>query len=348
MGKQTSVEKLSEPGFVKNILIVRQHNQLGDMLCSVPLFEALRTRFPEVGITLVASPMNYQILFNDINPFIDNVLVYEKSSLRKISSFYKKLRLKKYQLGVVPSTVAFSRTSHIINYLSGAPVRVGAAFINGKKNKTGYLLNVSGVFNWDEERKHQIERNLDIGRQIGCDLPEDKRNIKLVLNKEELDYGREYIETNFDSEPVIAVHPGAGKIPNQWDVKKFFELIKMFSEKGYKNFLITSGKIDKKITNELQSLLDSENIKYSIPPNNGIRNEAAILNHVSVYITNDTGMMHVAAGVDAKIVSLFGPTNGFEWAPHDKTKVYIQSVSEDINDINVEDVFKKSLEIISK
>lgn len=348
MGKQSALKKLSTPGFVKNILIVRQHNQLGDMLCSVPLFESLRTKFPDASITLVASPMNYQILFTEINPFINEVLVYEKRPVRKISSFFKQLRSKKYQLGVVPSTVAFSRTSHIINYLSGAPVRVGAAVINGKRNKAGYLLNISGNFDWDNEHKHQIERNLDIGRLIGCDLHEDSRNIKLVLNKEELEYGRKYIETNFDKEPVIALHPGAGKIPNQWNVKKFFELIKMFSVRGYKNFLITSGKIDKEITNELKSLLESESIKYSIPDNNGIRNEAAILKHVSVYITNDTGMMHVAAGVDAKIVSLFGPTNGYEWAPHDDTKVYIQSESGNINDIKVEDVFNKAIEIISK
>lgn len=318
------------------------------MLCSVPLFESLRKKFPDASITLVASPMNYQIFFNEINPFIDEVLVYDKTSVKKISSFFKKLRSKQYQLGIVPSTVAFSRTSHIINYLSGAPIRVGAAVINGKSNKAGYLLNISGKFNWDEERKHQVERNLDIGRQIGCDLPEDKRSIKLSLTEEELEYGKKYIEDNFGSKPIIAMHPGAGKIPNRWDVKNFYRLIKMFHKNGYKNFIITSGKIDRENTLELQKLLDNDNIKYMIPPNGGIRHEAAIIKLVSVYITNDTGMMHVAAGVDAKIVSLFGPTNGFEWAPQDETKIYIQSESGNINDIKIEEVFNKAIEIITK
>ena len=53
-----------------NILVVRKHNQIGDMLCSLPLFKALKKKYPESSITLVASPTNYPIPFKKINPFI--------------------------------------------------------------------------------------------------------------------------------------------------------------------------------------------------------------------------------------------------------------------------------------
>jgi len=58
--KPVDTESIS-PDEVKNILIVRQHNQLGDMLCSVPLFAAIRKKFPKAHITLVASPINYEM-----------------------------------------------------------------------------------------------------------------------------------------------------------------------------------------------------------------------------------------------------------------------------------------------
>ena len=145
---------------VKNILIVRQHNQLGDMLCSVPLFEAIRKKYPDSHITLVASPVNYEILFSDINPYIDEVIIYNKSGGKAIYEFIRKLRRKKYDLGFVPSTVSISRTSHIINFLSGAKVRIGVKSIDGKKNKSEYLLSVKKDFQWDEKKLHQIERNL--------------------------------------------------------------------------------------------------------------------------------------------------------------------------------------------
>ena len=106
------------PEEVRNILIVRQHNQLGDMLCSVPLFAAVRKKFPKAHITLVASPINYEILFSDINPYIDKVITYRKAPFKNLIEFYKELRDHNYQIGIVPSTVSISRTSHFINFFS--------------------------------------------------------------------------------------------------------------------------------------------------------------------------------------------------------------------------------------
>lgn len=347
MDRQLILGKLSDPGFVKNILIVRQHNQLGDMLCSVPLYESLRRKFPHAKITLVASPVNYRILYSEINPFIDEILVFDKSTITGILNFLRKLRSDKYQLGIVPSTVAFSRTSHIINFLSGAPIRVGAAKINNKVNKAGYLLNVSSEFNWDVERKHQIERNLDIGRQLGCDLPENERTIKLKLSDEEINFANDFFKQNFKTNRVIGLHPGAGKIQNQWAIENFLALIKKFCAADYNEFMISSGNIDVEVTQKLSELLSEANIGHVILRGQQIRNVAACIKKLALYITNDTGVMHVAAGVDANVVSLFGPTNGFEWAPWGKNKIFIQSKTKSVNDISVEEVFKNCIELLN-
>jgi len=45
---------------IKNILVVRQHNQIGDMLCSLPLYSALKKKYPNSAITLVAAKTNYR------------------------------------------------------------------------------------------------------------------------------------------------------------------------------------------------------------------------------------------------------------------------------------------------
>ena len=346
--KPVDTESIS-PDEVKNILIVRQHNQLGDMLCSVPLFAAIRKRFPKAHITLVASPINYEILFSDINPYIDKVITYRKAPFKNLMDFYRELKNHDYQIGIVPSTVSISRTSHFINFFSGAKIRVGVKSIDNKINSVEYLLNVKSDFGWDSRKLHQTERNLDVGRQIGCDLSEqEKKNVMILLSKEELDFARSFIENNFPdkSKLIISLHPGAGKVPNRWKKENFIELIKKLHEKYNCYFLITSGMIDKEITDDVRDRLFEAGINCTLIENTPIRKVGAVIKLTDLYITNDTGTLHVAGGVDANIISLFGPTHGYEWAPAGENKICIQSHTDNINDITVEEVFKKSCGLI--
>lgn len=331
------------PDEVKNILIVRQHNQLGDMLCSVPLFAAVRKKFPKAHITLVASPINYEILFSDINPYIDKVITYRKAPVKNLIEFYKELKNHDYQIGIVPSTVSISRTSHFINYFSGAKIRVGVKSIDEKLNSVEYLLNVKSAFNWDSKKLHQVERNLDVGRQIGCDLTDAEKNEMMIhLSPDEILFAENFMNENFPckNKLVLTFHPGAGKIANRWDKENFAGLIKRLHDKYDSYILLTSGTIDKEITDSLRDDLSNQNVNGIILENTPIRKVGAVIKMTDLYVTNDTGTMHVAGGVDANVISLFGPTHGYEWAPKGNNKIFIQSSNGEINGISVEQVFK--------
>jgi len=351
-GNSNSEIKTSiNPEYVKNILIVRQHNQLGDMLCSVPLFAAIRKKFPQAHITLVASPINYEILFSDINPFIDKVITYRKAPFKNLMDFYKELKNHDYQIGIVPSTVSISRTSHFINYFSGAKVRVGVKSIDSKYNSLEYLLNVKSDFKWDSKKLHQVERNLDVGRQINCDLTlEEKSEMMIHLSNDEITFAKIFLHENFTDKNklIVSFHPGAGKTDNRWSKQNFTALIKMLYEKYDCYILMTSGAIDKEITDSIKIDLTAHDIDTIILENTPIRKVGAVIKLTDLYITNDTGTMHVAGGVDATVISLFGPTHGYEWAPKGTNKICIQSPTNNINDISVEQVFNLSVELIDK
>ena len=122
----------------------------------------------------------------------------------------------------------------------------------------------------------------------------------------------------------------------------------MLNEKYSCYFLITSGTIDKEITDEVKHQLSSDKINCVIIENTPIRKVGAVIKLTDFYITNDTGTLHVAGGVDANVISLFGPTHGYEWAPAGQNKVFIQSSTDNINDIPVEKVFKTSCSLIEQ
>jgi ADP-heptose:LPS heptosyltransferase len=73
-----------------------------------------------------------------------------------------------------------------------------------------------------------------------------------------------------------------------------------------------------------------------------------VIKLTDLYITNDTGTLHVAGGVDANVISLFGPTHGYEWAPKGYNKIYIQSPTDNINDITIDMVFKEAVLLLDK
>ena len=334
---------------VENILVIRQHNQLGDMLCSLTLYAALKKKFPDSRITLVAAKTYYEIPFHEINPFLDRVITFDKQNSRTILNFFRSLRERKYQIGIVPSTIKVSRTSHIINFLSGAKVRVGVKSIDGNKNNSHKFLNIKSDFNW--ENAHQLDRNLSVVRQIGCNLTqEEMKAIKFSFSDKEIIDAKRFLETPFPdkSKKIIGFHPGAGKKENMWPTSNFIKLIRKIYEE-YKNYvLLTSGKIDKEIINEVENELKKYGVAYQLLDVIPIKQQGAILSLVDLYITNDTGSMHIAGFSDAKMISLFGPTDPNEWAPQGINKHFIKSRTGNINDISVDEVFNLSKKILEE
>jgi heptosyltransferase-2 len=205
-----------------------------------------------------------------------------------------------------------------------------------------YLLNIKKEFDWNKNKVHQIYRITDIVKQIGCELSnKETEDIRININEVDKRVADEFISCNFPdtNKTLIGFHPGAGKSGNRWDVKYFLELIKLLHDRFSCNILLTSGYIDKEVTCKLVNHLQEIGIKPVVAENLEIGKLAAVLKKLNLYITNDTGLMHLAGFSSVNTVSLFGPTKGFEWAPLKKNQFYIQSKTDNINDIDVKEVF---------
>ena len=333
---------------MKYFLIVRQqNNQLGDMLCSVPMYKAIKKKHPDSHITLVTAPTNYNIPVKLINPYIDDILIFKKDSMKGYIEFIKNLRKVKYDFGIIPATLNISRTSNIVNFISGSKKRVGVKRIDDEINPYHFLLNIKKEFDWNKNKVHQIYRVIDIVKQIGCDLDKQEiENIDIDVSDEDKRFADEFVKSSWPhpERNVIGFHPGAGKTTNRWDVNNFAGLIKKLHTRYENNILLTSGYIDKEITNSLIGLLKTYEITPVVADNLEIGKLTALLKKLSLYVTNDTGLMHLAGFSGVNTVSLFGPTKGFEWAPLKKNQFYIQSKTDNINDLSVDDVFNLCIE----
>ena len=340
-GKATILPK----ELIKNILVVRQHDQLGDMLCAVPLLRALRTNFPSAHITLVAGEKNYEIMLN--HPYLNGVLKYDKRSYFKnpftLWNFFRLLRESAFDLAVVPSTVSISLTSNLIALLSGATVRIGPKGLHGIPHASSLCFNTAVDLDWSATPgKHQTLRNLDILSPLG--IGTDDLAPIIGFTSEEIEFSKKYL-SQFRSQHayLIGIHPGAGKVKNRWRPECFALLANQLQEKQNAGVIITAGPMDDEALNQMLQHLKCNHVLVHNKP---IRHVAAIIDQLDLFITNDTGIMHVAAATRSALLALFGPTDPEQWAPKGQKNHYISAKNANIDTIPGDLVYDATCQIL--
>ena len=326
--------EIGKPG---RILIVRQHNQFGDMLAGISLFRAVKETYPECSLILLASPENYYGLLK--NKLIDTLFVFDKKKIYNPYYFIKLLKLLRepYDLVIVPVTVSISFTSNLIARFADAVTRIGPSSLNGKKNNSDFLFDRRVVIDWRKQPDSNVaDRILDIVRPYG--ISTNNFHSEITYDKVDIDEAVKFISGLRSNQNgiLIGLHVGAGKVSNRWSPQKYTDLINK-SKRSYRaKFYLTGSSSDLEQINFVKSgiLFD-----VGLFINKRISEVAALISLSDLFVTNDTGIMHVAGTTGTPQVSIFGPTNPFNWAPIGSNKLFIRK-SELIDDISVEDVYR--------
>lgn len=339
------------PSEIRSILIIRQHNQLGDMLCIVPFLRTLRELLPDARIVLIASPVNYDVMLH--NRYLSDVVNYRKQDFLdagrlhpiRVWRFIRELRSERFDLAIVPATVSMSFTSDLLAYISGARLRVGAGRLDGLQNPSGYFFNKLVDLDWRKTpERHQALRNADIAS--GWVSSPTVLSTEITLTADEQDWGKSFIYSlQAKHKSFIALHPGAGKPPNRWPAAAFSQVAELLSSEFDAEVLVTAGPVDEEPVKQFESCM---NIPFHLIKGLPIRKVASVLRQMNLVISNDTGIMHVAAAVGAPVLSLFGPTDPRQWAPTGEQNRYIQGREGKIETITVEEVLAEARSILRR
>jgi len=320
----------------RKFLIVRQHNQLGDLLAGVSVFRAIKEKYPESYLTLVVSTSNYQGLVK--NRFIDRIFIFNKKKIYNPFYLIKFLKLLKenYDVCIVPVTVSISFTSNLIARLSNAGTRIGPKSLNGESNNSAFFFDRRVDIDWRKYPDSNVaEISLEIIRPFGITTQNYKSEIS--FDEDDLKVAKKFIGSFRQEEgnPLIGLHVGAGKPQNRWSLYKYIALIGLLRNDYKADIYLTGSSGDYEEINFVKG-----EIPFKLPlfMNMEIPKVAALISLSDLFISNDTGIMHVAGAVPTPQISIFGPTNPFNWAPIGTNKFYIRK-SELIDDITTEDVY---------
>lgn len=317
------------PESPKKFLVIRQHNQFGDMLASVSLLRAIKETYPQSTTTLLASPENYFAI--EKNPFVDETFVFEKKKLFSLDYFskLKSILRQNYDVAIVPVTVAISNTSCILASISDAKFKIGPASLSEVPNKVYKLFNGRIDLNWQRcPDAHVSDFILDIVRPYG--IKTKNFNSFIYFDDDDKQFASKFLSSirSGKSEKIFGFHVGAAKPQNRWSLNKYAEVITSLKRIYDFDFYFTGSTSDEEQLVFMRKLFPGAG--YFL--NNSIPQLAAVIEQSDLFITNDTGVMHVAGTTTTPQISIFGPTNPFNWAPVGQNKFFLRK-SELIDDV---------------
>jgi ADP-heptose:LPS heptosyltransferase len=285
----------------------------------------------------------------EYHPFTNEVFCYDKKKYWKsptmLFQFINYIRKRKFDLAIVPATVSLSATSDLLALLSGANMRVGAASLNGIPNPRVDFFTHSVDLLWDDDpHRHQVLRNMDILAPLG--IKSEDLSLTIGITPDERKYAEAEAASLRGNKPyLVGIHPGAGKLENRWQPKNFAEMANKLANEKNASVVVTVGPMDDEPYDYFcKHLLASHEVIYKKP----LRTVAAIISKLDLFITNDTGIMHVAGAVGVPMIALFGKTDPLQWAPNGPNVRYINISDEDVNVISPETVWMEVESILAE
>lgn len=312
-----------------NILVI-DFGQLGDVVLSLPALRAIREKFPHARITVAVGKPGAPIV--ELSGYADATMPVDRVGLRdgfvpmslvRIARFVKEVRRAKFDF--VIDLHSLSETN-LLGFLSGASQRL---YARRPGRSLDYLSNFrpQPPIEDNSPSKHAIDRYLDVLIPLGIKdvprfprlrtRPEDDAAIEQMLKKEKAD--QEIM--------LVGLFPGAGHPGRRWPLERFSELADMLVRNDGVRVIVFAGPEERAFVKEMRAAFPRATVffdRLTIPQ------LAAALVRLSVFVSNDTGPMHIATAVGTSVVALLDRPTPNSFIPiEDRHRVlYSQTIRE--------------------
>ncbi len=304
----------------KNIVVCKFHG-MGSIIQATLLLQTLRKNFSNTQITFVTSISNLNVLTQI--PFINNIIIINDNSVLSllISSIKLIIKLWCMKVNLYIDLEIYSYYSSIIATLSIARNRIG--FYRKESNIRLGIYTHMIYFN----NKATISSvYLQTARLVGCStiinnlykFKIDKR-IKTSLN-EKLN---SFIKFNPDSK-IIVINSNASdlRIERRWPLDNFVKLIEQLIKTfpNY-NYILVGAKNEQDYVNCIHTNISDE-IRSRVFDTSGklnLHELIALIEASSIFISNDTGPMHIAFALNKMTIALFGPCSPSQYGKNQNT-----------------------------
>ncbi len=278
-------------------IIVRSPNWIGDSVMAIPSIKAIKENISDCELWVSAIPWVSELYKN--LPFLDGILEINKgANIKTLKENIKIIKSFKFSKGIL-----FTNSFHtaLEFYLSGIPERIGYA-----RDLRSFLLTKR--VKWNKDKKHHVFYYLDLLEQIG--FKHKKPSLELFLTREEKYRAKESLIKKGAREGSIniGINPGAyyGEA-KRWITSGYGTLANLLKKKLDANIIIFGSREETPIAKEILKI--SESSLIVLTGETSLRELMAYISQLRLFITNDSGPMHIANAFRVPIVAIFGPTS---------------------------------------
>jgi len=305
--------------YIRRILVIRIGG-IGDVVTTTPALRALRALFPKAHIALMVIAPGDEIIRGA--PWVDEFIIYSElysaqNILKIITSPPLLSQLfqlsKRLFFGHFDMLVAFHSLYGLryifkpllVSLLTRARIRAGIY----EKNLPGlgFFLNVKVPEDF-LEFKHYTRRFNEIIEALGGDASNQRTEV--WVEEKDKQFAQTFLKEKGISDGVflIGIHPSGNPyhpIRTTWPAERFRDMANILTEKYGARIIITGGKQDVSLVNDIASSMKTPPLTLT---NATIKQFACVIKRYNLFISNDTGPMHIAIAMGVPTIGIFGST----------------------------------------
>ncbi len=274
---------------------------VGDMVMAQSLFRLLRTLEPDVAIDVLGPPWSVPLVgrMPEVRRGVPLAVAHGEFGFGARRALGKSLRTAGYTRAIV---LPRSFKSALVPWFARIPVRTGFA-----AELRGLLLNDARALDRDV-LDQTVKRFLALGVTAGAPIPPPAEP---ALRVDEANRAALMARLGLGARPAVALMPGAAYGPaKQWPISNFAELAGLLRERGFEIWVLGS-RGEHALGEQIQAGAGpgTDSGVFNLCGQTSLEDTVDLLSAARTAVTNDSGLMHVAAAAGTHVVAIYGSSS---------------------------------------
>ena len=294
-----------------NRILVVAPNWIGDALFTTSALRRIKEQYPHRECFVLAVPRAAEVFQR--NPDVAKILINEEE-FRSFWYFFALIqKLGKWDFDAV-FLLHRSRSRALCAFLAGIPLRIGY-------NTKGRGIFLTHPVRSGQRDMHRIEGLNHLLNEIG--IPGKVPSPVFFVSEAARTKTKVLLANFLGGEKYAILNPGGNWLPKRWPLERFAQLADLLKVRMGLRTLITGSASDRVLAEEIRRMASASTPIISLAGQTTLDELGAAIQGSEMFISNDSGPLHLAAALGTPVIGLFGPTSAKITGPVGDGKIVV-------------------------